>query len=77
MTSYDKFYELYEPLRKKYRLQTHIMASVYESEDDSIEIYKGYGKEKQLLFRASGNLEDCFRQMTSNLAFLLLQEKSR
>lgn len=77
-TSHDMFYELYEPLRKRFRLQAHIRSSIYESEEDFIEIYEGYGEERKLLFRTKGDLEDCYRQMTHNLALMLKrQEKSR
>lgn len=73
-----KFYELYEPLRKKYQLQAHIRATIYDSEEDIIEIYEGYGHDKKLLFRVKGEIEDCYRQMARNLtAITRRQEKSR
>lgn len=32
-----KFNEIYNPLRKRYNLRSHIHSSIYESEDDLIE----------------------------------------
>ena len=48
-----KFYEIYRPLQKKYNLRYHMHFSIYESEDDLIEIWEKragsalYGRKKR------------------------------
>ena len=39
-----KFYEIYRPLQKKYNLRYHMHFSIYESEDDLIEIWEYSGE---------------------------------
>ena len=78
LTEHDRFYALYEPLRKKYQLSAHIRATIYDSEEDFIEIFQGAGREKKLLYRSKGELKDCYRQMVLNLTIMVRrQEKSR
>ena len=66
-TPQEEFYAIYEPLRVKYQLQSHIKGSIYESEEDFIEVHEGYGKDKKLLFKARGELTDCYKQAALNL----------
>ena len=76
-TSQEQFYEVYEPLRKKYQLCSHIKASAFKPEEDTIEIYKGFGRDKKLLYRVKGELEDCYKQMVLNLIAYKNEQKKR
>ncbi len=66
-TAQEQFYEVYEPLRKRYQLLSRIKASVFKPDEAIIEIYKDSGKDKKLICRSRGELEDCYKQMTLNL----------
>ena len=76
-TAQEQFYEVYEPLRKRYRLLSHIKASAFKPDEDVIEIYKDTGKDKKLLYRSKGELEDCYKQMILNLRVYENEQKKR
>lgn len=76
-TPQEQFYEVYEPLRKRYQLLSHIKASIFKPDEDVIEIYQNSGRDKKLLYRAKGELDDCYRQMRSNLMIFKNEQKKR
>lgn len=76
-TPQEQFYEVYEPLRKKYQLFSHIKATSLKPDEDVIEIYQGFGRDKKLLYRTKGDLEDCYRQMCLNLMLFRKEQKKR
>lgn len=76
-TPQEQFYEVYEPLRKKHQLFSHIKATSLKPDEDFIEIYKGFGNERKLLYRAKGEIEDCYKQMVLNLTTFRNEQKKR
>lgn len=66
-TAHDEFYKIYEPLRKKYHLSSHIRCTLLEQEEDYIEVFEGVGKDKKPLFKAKGDIEDCYKHVTLDL----------
>ena len=63
----DEFYEVYEPLRKKYHLLSHIHSTLLKKDEDFIEIFEDLGKEKKSLFKAKGEIEQCYGTAILNL----------
>ena len=59
-----KFYEIYRPLQKKYNLRYNMHFSIYESEDDLIEIWEYSGETRgKCIVRAKETEEiDCYKR---------------
>lgn len=76
-TLQEQFYEVYEPLRKKHQLYSHIKATAFKPDEDFIEIYQGFGRDKKLLYRVKGELDDCYKQMVLNLMNFKNEQKKR
>lgn len=59
-----KFYEIYRPLQKKYNLRYHMHFSIYESEDDLIEIWEYSGETRgKCIVRAKETEDiDCYKR---------------
>ena len=64
-----KFYEIYRPLQKKYNLRYHMHFSIYESEDDLIEIweYKGETRGKCIVRAKETEEIDCYKRAIDEL----------
>lgn len=64
-----KFYEIYNPLRKKYNLRSHMHSSIYESEDDLIEIweYDGETRRKCIVREKEKEIIDCYKRAIDDL----------
>ncbi len=64
-----KFYEIYRPLQKKYNLRHHMHSSIYESEDDLIEIWEYSGETRgKCIVRAKETEEiDCYKRAIDEL----------
>lgn len=64
-----KFYEIYRPLQKKYNLRYHMHFSIYESEDDLIEIWEYSGEIRgKCIVRAKETEEiDCYKRVIDEL----------
>lgn len=64
-----KFNEIYNPLRKKYNLRSHIHSSIYESEDDLIEIweYNGETRGKCIVREKEKEIIDCYKRAIDDL----------
>ena len=64
-----KFYEIYRPLQKKYNLRDHMHFSIYESEDDLIEIWEYSGETRgKCIVRAKETEEiDCYKRAIDEL----------
>ena len=64
-----KFYEIYRPLQKKYNLRYHMHFSIYESEDDLIEIWEYSGETRgKCIVRAEETEEiDCYKRAIDEL----------
>ena len=64
-----KFYEIYRPLQKKYNLRYHMHFSIYESEDDLIEIWEYSGETRgKCIVRAKETEEiDCYKRAIDKL----------
>jgi len=67
MTPREEFYAVYEPLRKKHNLTSHISCTLLKQDEDYIEVFEGTGREKVLIFRTRGEIDDCYRQATLSL----------
>lgn len=71
LEAHKEFYEIYNPLREKYRLGMNSHFSAYPKDDDWIEIwrYEG-GQKKEMVCRADGeNAADCYRRAVHHLKF--------
>ncbi len=64
-----KFYEIYRPLQKKYNLRYHMHFSIYESEDDLIEIWEYSGETRgKCIVRAKETEDiDCYKRAIDKL----------
>ena len=64
-----EFRKLYRELRKKYGLRMHLSASVYERNDDLIEIWRDRdGREAETVCRIrEKDIEDCYRKAVIDL----------
>lgn len=64
-----KFYEIYRPLQKKYNLRYHMHSSIYEKEDDLIEIweYSGEIRGKCIAMAKEKKEIDCFKRAIDEL----------
>ena len=64
-----KFYEIYRPLQKKYNLRCHMHFSIYESEDDLIEIWEYSGETRgKCIVRAKETEDiDCYKRAIDKL----------
>lgn len=64
-----EFRELFKRLRKKYHLWMHLHESVYERQDDQIEIWrKEDGKKVETVCRIKEkDIEDCYRKAVIDL----------
>lgn len=64
-----KFYEIYRPLQKKYNLRYHMHFSIYESEDDLIEIWEYSGETRgKCIVRAKETEDiDCYKRAIDEL----------
>lgn len=64
-----KFYEIYRPLQKKYNLRYHMHFSIYESEDDLIEIweYSGETRGKCIVRAKETEKIDCYKRAIDEL----------
>lgn len=64
-----KFYEIYRPLQKKYNLRYHMHFSIYESEDDLIEIweYSGETRGKRIVRAKETEEIDCYKRAIDEL----------
>ena len=64
-----KFYEIYRPLQKKYNLRYHMHFSIYESEDDLIEIweYNGETRGKCIVREKEKEIIDCYKRAIDDL----------
>ncbi len=64
-----KFYEIYRPLQKRYNLRSHMHFSIYESEDDLIEIweYKGETRGKCIVRAKETEEIDCYKRTIDEL----------
>ncbi len=64
-----KFYEIYRPLQKRYNLRSHTHFSIYESEDDLIEIweYKGETRGKCIIRAKETEEIDCYKRAIDEL----------
>ena len=64
-----KFYEIYRPLQKKYNLRYHMHFSIYESEDDLIEIweYSGETRGKCIVRAKETEDNDCYKRAIDEL----------
>lgn len=64
-----KFNEIYNPLRKRYNLRSHIRSSIYESEDDLIEIWEYDGETcgKCIVREKETEIIDCYKRAIDEL----------
>ncbi len=64
-----KFYEIYRPLQKRYNLRSHMHFSIYEREDDLIEIweYKGETRGKCIVRAKETEEIDCYKRAIDEL----------
>lgn len=64
-----KFNEIYNPLRKRYNLRSHIHSSIYESEDDLIEIweYSGETRGRCIVREKETEIIDCYKRAIDEL----------
>lgn len=64
-----KFYEIYRPLQKRYNLRSHMHSSIYESEDDLIEIweYNGETRGKCIVRTKETEIIDCYKRAIDEL----------
>lgn len=76
-TPQEQFYEIYEPLRKEHQLYSHVKATILRPDEDVIEIYQGHGRDRRLLYRSKGELDDCYKQMVLNLTTFKNEQKKR
>ena len=64
-----EFHSIYDPLRKAHNLRMSSHSSIYESEDDWIEIweYEGERKKKLVVREKEKNIEDCYKRAIEEL----------
>ena len=64
-----KFYEIYRPLQKRYNLRSHMHFSIYEREDDLIEVWEYEGETcGKCIVRAKETEEiDCYKRAIDEL----------
>lgn len=63
-----EFRELFRNLQKKYRLNMHLQASVYERKDDSIDIWRSEDGKKICSVREK-DIEDCYKRAIADLQY--------
>lgn len=69
-----KFYEIYNPLRKKYNLRSHMHFSIYENEDNLIEIWEYDGETRGKCIVREKETEDidcieCYKRAINELKY--------
>lgn len=64
-----KFYEIYRPLQKRYNLRSYMHFSIYEGEDDLIEIWEYSGEIRGKCIVRAKETEgiDCYKRAIDEL----------
>lgn len=74
-----EFYKIYEPLRKKYHLRDHMHFSIYEWEDELIEIWEYEGEKRgKCICRAREKTDiECWKRATELLKSYAIEKEGK